>query len=57
MSKSILMLWVMGLLALAVEPDWYYANLESMPRLPTNKLFYLEQKAGLPPRPRTTGNR
>ncbi len=41
----------MGLLALAAEPDWYYANLDTMPRLPTNKLFYLEQKAGLCPKP------
>ena len=41
----------MGLLALAAEPDWYYAKLDTMPRLPTNKLFYLEQKAGLCPKP------
>ncbi len=41
----------MGLLALAAEPDWYFANLDTMPRLPTNKLFYLEQKAGLCPKP------
>ncbi len=45
----------MGLLALAAEPDWYYANLDSMPRLPTNKLFYLEQKAGLCPKPTDDG--
>ena len=45
----------MGLLALAAEPDWYYANLDTMPRLPTNKLFYLEQKAGLCPKPRDDG--
>jgi hypothetical protein len=45
------MLWVVGLLALAAQPDWYYAKLDTNPRLPTNKLFYLEQKAGLCPRP------
>jgi hypothetical protein len=50
-KKSILMLWGMGLMALGAQPDWYYANLESMPRLATNKLFYLEQKAGLCPKP------
>ncbi len=45
----------MGLLALAAEPDWYYLDPDSMPRLPTNKLFYLEQKHGLCPTPRDDG--
>jgi hypothetical protein len=45
----------MGLMALAAEPDWYFANLDTMPRLPTNKLFYLEQKAGLCPKPTDDG--
>ncbi|OYD16606.1 hypothetical protein CH330_02365, partial [candidate division WOR-3 bacterium JGI_Cruoil_03_51_56] len=51
-SKKISVLLVAGLAAaLAREPDWYYMDPDSMPRLGTNKLFYLEQKAGLTPRP------
>jgi len=50
MIKSILLLWVMGLLAFAAQTDWYYANLDTFPRLSTNKLFYLEQKARLCPK-------
>ena len=50
MNRIIVALWVMGSLASAAEPDWYFANPDSMPRLPTNKLFYLEQKAGLCPK-------
>jgi hypothetical protein len=49
--------WWLSLLLLAglavtvaAEPDWYYLDPDSMPRLPTNKLFFLEQKAGLCPR-------
>ena len=37
--------------AVGAEPDWYYQHPDSMPRLGTNKLFYLEQKYGLCPRP------
>jgi len=55
MSRSILMLWGMGLLALGAQPDWYYAKLDTNPRLPTSKLFFLEQKAGLCPKPTDDG--
>jgi hypothetical protein len=42
----------MGLIVAAMAvPDWYYLDPDSMPRLPTNKLFYLEQRAGLCPKP------
>ncbi len=35
--------------ATAAEPDWYFQHPDAFPRLPTNKLFYLEQKHGLCP--------
>ncbi len=55
MNRIIVALWALGSLALAALPDWYYANLDTFPRLPTSKLFYLEQKAGLTPRPKDDG--
>ena len=54
--------WPLSLLLLAslavavpAEADWYYLDPDSMPRLPTNKLFYLEQRAGLCPKPKDDG--
>jgi hypothetical protein len=44
-----------GLTVAAAEPDWYYLDPDSMPRLATDKLFYLEQKHGLCPKPRDDG--
>ncbi len=52
-----------GAAAVAGEPDWYYLHPDSLfapgrqeepVRLPTNKLFYLEQKYGLCPSQRHT---
>ena len=50
--QTLVVLLLLASLAVAVaaEPDWYYLDPDSMPRLPTNKLFYLEQKAGLCPK-------
>jgi hypothetical protein len=33
----------------SAKPDWYFQHPDSLPRLATNKLFYLEQKYGLCP--------
>lgn len=50
-----LVILCLAAVAVAAESDWYYANLDTMPRLPTNKLFYLEQKAGQCPKPTPDG--
>jgi len=55
MSRIAVALLGLGLLVIAAEPDWYSADLDTFPRLPSNKLFYLEQKAGLTPRPTDDG--
>ena len=59
MSRAVALLLLTAVavgLAAAAEPDWYYLNPDSMPRLPTNKLFYLEQKHGRGPIQRDDGD-
>jgi hypothetical protein len=52
-GRTAILLFLAGLVAATAvaEPDWYYQHPDSMPRIGTNKLFYLEQKYGLCPTP------